>query len=159
MVNDTIYSELSKDPNYRFAFFKALRFIGKERFFDQTYLSQQFLMESAILSSSSINEKDSVKFVEKRFIKNKYEEGYVYFFKHRSDYNDKWYIHYAGLQPKDSTIFNEKTYEDYIERKASNAYSEEEIKEEINNWVKHFNLIGRERATSKSSDSGYSLYK
>ena len=158
-VHDSIYSDLSRDPNYRFAFFKALKFIGKESFFDSTYLSQQNLMESAILSSSSLNIKDSVKFVEKRYINNKYDVGYVYFFKHRSDYNDKWYIHYAGLQPKDSTMFNEKTNLDYIERKASSAYSEEEIKEEINSWVKHFNLIGRERATTKSSDSGYSLYR
>lgn len=156
-VHDSLYLSLSKNPDYRFAFYKALKFIGKESKFDQNYLSQEQLMESAIHASSLIDVADSVKFVEKRYIKNKYDEGYVYFFKHQSDYNNKWYVHYAGLQPKDTSQISHKTYLDYIERKASSVYTEAEIKSEIDDWVKYLNLIGRERAASKSS-SDYSFY-
>jgi len=156
-VPDSLYVNLSKSPDYRFAFYKALKFIGKEEKFSKDYLSQEQLMESAIFASSSIDEEDSLKFVQKRYIKNKYDEGYVYFFKHQSDYNNKWYIHYAGLQPKDTTQINSKTNLDYIERKASSVYTEEEIDEEIDDWVKYLNLIGRERAANKSS-SEYSYY-
>tara|TARA_B100000683_G_scaffold209850_1_gene204244 strand:+ start:5793 stop:9443 length:3651 start_codon:yes stop_codon:yes gene_type:complete len=157
-LHDSVYVSLSKNPTYRFAFYKALNFIDKAHYFDSTYLSQKDMMESVILSSSSINVEDSVAFVERRYIKNKYEEGYVYFFKHQSNYNHKWYLHYAGLQPKDSTVINPKTNFDYIERKASVLYSEADIKNEIDDWVKHLNLIGRERAASKSSENGYSFY-
>ncbi len=156
-VHDSLYLNLSKSPDYRFAFYKALKFIGKEDKFVEDYLSQQKLMESAIFASSSVDEEDSLKFIEKRYIKNKYDEGYVYFFKHQSDYNNKWYIHYAGLQPKDTTQINSKTNLDYIERKASSVYTEDEITKEIDDWVKYLNLIGRERAASKSS-SEYSYY-
>jgi hypothetical protein len=108
-------------------------------------------MESAIFASSSVDEEDSLRFIAKKYIKNKYDEGYVYFFKHQSDYNKKWYIHYAGLQPKDTTQITSKTNLDYIERKASSVYTESEINEEVDNWVKHLNLIGRERAVNRSS--------
>ena len=156
-VPDSMYHNLSKSPDYRFAFYKALQFIGKENKFDKEFLSQQHMMESAVFASSSVEEEDSVKFICKRYIKNKYDEGYVYFFKHQSDYNNKWYIHYAGLQPKDSTVINHRTDLDYIERKASSVYTEGEIEKEIDDWVKYLNLIGRERAASKSS-SDYSYY-
>tara|TARA_Y100000589_G_scaffold273299_2_gene266686 strand:+ start:14005 stop:17661 length:3657 start_codon:yes stop_codon:yes gene_type:complete len=156
-VHDSLYLNLSKSPDFRFAFYKALKFIGKEEKFSQDYLSQEQLMESAVSASSSIDEEDSLKFVQKRYIKNKYDEGYVYFFKHQSDHNNKWYIHYAGLQPKDTTQINSKTDLDYIERKASSVYTEHEINKEIDDWVKYLNLIGRERAANKSS-SEYSYY-
>ena len=156
-VHDSLYINLSKSPDYRFAFYKALKFIEKEDKFIQDYGSQEQLMESAISASSSIDEEDSLKFVEIRYIKNKYDEGYVYFFKHQSDYNNKWFIHYAGLQPKDTTQINSKTNLDYIERKASSVYTEDEIGKEIDDWVKYLNLIGRERAANKSS-SEYSYY-
>lgn len=154
-IEDSLYTNLSKSPDYRFAFYKALKFIGKEDKFDTEYLSQQSLMESAIFASSSIDTEDSVKFVSKEYIKNKYDEGYVYFFKHQSDYNSKWYIHYAGLQPKDTTMINPKVDMDYIDRKASSVYTEAEIDQEIEDWVKYLKLIGRERAARKSSSYDY----
>ena len=149
-VHDSLYHNLSESPDYRFAFYKALKFIGKEDMFEKEFLSQQQMMESAIFASSSIEEEDSVKFIGKRYIKNKFDEGYVYFFKHQSDYNNKWYIHYAGLQPRDTSIVVEKSNLDYIERKASSVYTEAEIEKEIDDWVKYLNLIGRERATNNS---------
>ena len=147
-VHDSLYHNLSESPDYRFAFYKALKFIGKDNMFDKEFLSQQQMMESAVFASSSIEEEDSVKFIGKRYIKNKFDEGYVYFFKHQSDYNNKWYIHYAGLQPRDTSIVVEKSNLDYIERKASSVYTEAEIEQEIDDWVKYLNLIGRERATN-----------
>ena len=156
-LDDSLYLKLSKSPDYRFAFYKALKFIGKEHKFVKDYLSQQQLMESAVFSSSLVEEEDSVKFIEKRYIKNKFDEGYVYFFKHQSNQNNKWYLHFAGLQPKDSSKVNYKTNLEYIKRKASSVYTEVEIHKEIDDWVKYLNLIGRERATRKS-DSGYSYF-
>ena len=156
-VHDSLYTSLSKSPDYRFAFYKALKFIGKSELFKKEYLSQQQLMESAIYASSSIEAEDSLKFITKKYIKNKYDEGWVYFFKHQSDYSNKWFVHYAGLQPKDTTEISHKTYLDYIERKASSVYLESEIDKEIDDWVKYLNLIGRERAASKASEE-YSIY-
>lgn len=154
-LHDSIYTNLSKSPDYRFAFYKALKFIGKENKFDPEFLSQQSLMESAIYASSSVDEEDSLKFVKKEYIKNKFDEGYVYFYKHQSDYNSKWYIHYAGLQPKDTSKVNTKVNLDYIDVKASSVYTEAEIEEEIEDWVKYLRLLGRERAARKSSSYDY----
>ena len=156
-VDDSLYLKLSKNPDYRFAFYKALKFIGKEHKFVKGYLSQKQLMESAVYASSSVEKEDSVKFIEKRYIKNKFDEGYVYFFKHQSKKNNKWHLHFAGLQPKDSSLINHKTNLEYIERKASSVFTEDEIPKEIDDWVKYLNLIGRDRAASKSN-SGYSYY-
>lgn len=157
-VHDSLYKALSESPDYRFAFYKALKFIGKEQLFDKQYLTQEKLMESAIYASSSIGEKDSLEFVTKKYIKNKFDEGWVYFFKHQSDYSNKWFIHYAGLQPKDTNQVASKTHLDYIERKASSVFIESEIEKEIDDWVKYFNLIGRERAASKASED-FSFYE
>jgi hypothetical protein len=79
------------------------------------------------------------------------------FFKHQSIKNNKWHLHFAGLQPKDSSIINPETNLDYIKRKASSVFLEDELQKEIEDWVKHLNLIGRERAVSKSN-LGYSYY-
>lgn len=151
-VQDSIYSNLSESVSYRLAFYKSLKFIGKENKFDTTFLSQQKLMESAILASSSVEEDDSLQFVEKRYIKNKYEEGYVYFFKHQSSFNNKWYISYAGLQPKDSVQVKSDISLDYLNVKALSVYTESEIIKGIDNWVKKLVLVGRDRASQIGSD-------
>ena len=131
---------------------KSLKFIGKENKFDTTFLSQQKLMESAILASSSVEQDDSLQFVEKRFIRNKYEEGYVYFFKHQSSYNNKWYISYAGLQPKNIKLVNSDISLDYVNVKAQSVYTESKIIQCINDWVKELELVGRARASQSGSD-------
>lgn len=150
-IPDSNFTNLSKSPDYRFAFYKALHHIGKTALFDTAYLSPQSLMESAIFASSSIDIEDSVQFVSKKLIKNKFEEGYVYFFKSQSSYSNKWYIHIAGLQPKDSNEVTAKYYPKYVDVKASSVYIEAEIEEKIQEWVEYFNLLGRERVAS----SGY----
>ena len=146
-INDSIYTNLSKSPDYRFAFYKALNFIGKESKFDKKYLNQKSLMESAIYASSSINAEDSLKFIKKVFIKNKTDEGYIYFYKHQSIYNDKWYIHYSGIQPIDTNKFEIKTK--YIKKKATTVYNNDEINKEIEVLVKKIKLIGRNRANHR----------
>lgn len=155
-VPDSLYLKLSKSPDYRFAFYKALKFIGKENKFSENYFSQKQLMESAVLASSTIEEEDSIKFIGKRYIKNKFDEGFIYFFKHQSSKNSKWYLNFSGLQPRDSSKVNHETNLEYIKRKASSVYKEEDIDKEIDKWVKYLNLIGRERAATKmSSEYGY----
>jgi uncharacterized protein YbaP (TraB family) len=150
-IHDSLYTNLSKSPDYRFAFYKALQFIGKESKFDSNYLDQESLMESAIYASSSISVEDSVKFIKKVLIKNKADEGYVYFFKHQSTYNDKWYIHYAGIQPIDTAQLETKTQRKYIQKKAATAYTEDEINKEVKNLVKELRLIGRSRAAKRNN--------
>jgi hypothetical protein len=155
-VPDSMFTNLSKSPDYRFAFYKALKNIGEVSKFDKTYLTQEALMASAIYSASSIDAEDSLQFVKKVYIQNKFDEGYLYFYKHQSTYSDKWYIHYAGLQPKDSTIINDETDKNYIEKKAASAFSEAEIDKEIDKLIKGLKLLGRERA--KKNESSYYDY-
>ena len=107
-------------------------------------------MESAIYASSSINAEDSLKFIKKVLIKNKTDEGYIYFFKHQSTHNQKWYIHYAGIQPIDTNKFEIKTNTKYIQKKAGVAYNNDEINKEVEKLVKKLKLIGRNRATNSS---------
>lgn len=145
-INDSLYTNLSKSPDYRFAFYKSLKFIEKENKFDKDYLNQQSLMESAIYASSSIDAEDSLKFIKKILIKNKSDEGYIFFFKHQSAYNDKWYIHYAGLQPIDTTLINLTTKRKYIETKAATAFNEQEIDKEVEKLIKELKILGRSRA-------------
>ena len=149
-IHDSIYRNLSKSPDYRFAFYKALNFIGKESKFDKEYLNQKLLMESAIYASRSINAEDSLKFIKKVFIKNKTDEGYIYFFKHQPTNSHKWYIHYAGIQPIDTNRVEIKTNTKYIQKKVAIAYNNDEINEEVENLVKQLKLIGRNRATKRS---------
>lgn len=146
-LEDSVYTKLSESVSYRLAFYKSLKFIGKENKFDTTFLSQQKLMESAILASSRVEEDDSLQFVEKHYIKNKYEEGYVYFFKHQSSYNNKWYLSYAGLQPKDLNLVNSDINLDYVSVEAQSVFTECEIVQSIENSVKELELVGRNRAS------------
>lgn len=150
-INDSLYSNLSKSPDYRFAFYKALKFINREDKFDQQYLNQQSLMESVLYASSSIDAEDSLKFIKKVLIKNKSDEGYVYFFKHQDSHSDKWYIHYAGLQPINARLFNFSTKKRYIEKKAATVFNEQEIGEEVEKLVKNLKLFGRSRAKKQKS--------
>lgn len=149
-IHDSLYTQLSKSPDYRFAFYKALKFIGKENKFDKEFLNQKSLMESAIYASSAIDAKDSLKFIKKVLIKNKIDEGYIYFFKHQSKYNDKWHIHYSGIQPIDTNKIEIKTRKKYIQKKAAIAYTINDIDKEVENLVKELKLIGRNRAIKKN---------
>ena len=74
----------SKDGQFDFNQISNIR-----QFPDKEFLNQKSLMESAIYASSSIDAEDSLKFIKKVLIKNKTDEGYIYFFKHQSKYNHR----------------------------------------------------------------------
>lgn len=96
--------------------------------------------------SSSIDpEEDSINFVKKVAYTEAGKTGYIYCFKSESSYGHKWYLHYAGLMPGDSTQLMPYLDFDFVDRKIT-VYNEKEIDEEIEKTLKKLYLRDRKRA-------------
>lgn len=116
-LNDTLGKYFSKNVNTRAYFYSELEKEGLLSCFDSTYSSQQNIVESFIRSYNQVNAysnyesdraKDSLIFVKKINVKNKYENGYMYIYKSVGNKlaSQKWSAVFVPTQPKDKVTSN-----------------------------------------------------
>ncbi len=123
-------------------------------------IDQERLSRSKLFYSSSYNaydeNKDSIVFISREYVKTRRQEGWVYFYKSKKEKEDKWTMAYIGIQPKKLTDFST----DMRQTKTRitiprGAKIEELIREEI----KSIELKDRPRATEDSyGDSDFDFW-
>jgi hypothetical protein len=144
---------LAANIESRYALYMALKRINRLDLFDPSFLNQQE-MALAILSKTDryarADQKDSITFLEKRFVICKgNKKGYVYFFKRYNPKTKRIQLMHVGLMPEDQSKF------DYLNvsmstgrRLKSDAQSE--INQMIDRVMMEFKLYNRNR-----SERGY----
>lgn len=104
-------------------------------------ISQEELVKGLLYYTDFDPKKDTVAFVEKRYINNGEEHGYVYFFKRKREDDRNWMIDYAGIQPSDGSL-----YTDYQTTKWGLAYrNEDQMTETIDKAMDVFKYMPRKR--------------
>jgi hypothetical protein len=98
----------------------------------------------------SMKKKDTIEFIAKRLIQNRYSKGYVYFFKRKMrDQENSWQLEYIGLQPEDT--IQVAVEQEYVEKNSRMVSDDEtDIEKEIASIVKELSLEGRKRVSREN---------
>ena len=117
-------------------------------------VSQQDFAFSYLYSSGFNPKEDSVVFLEKIFVNNGKDTGYVYFFKRKSENLKNWMVDYVGVLPVDSS---EYTSYNLLTKKGLSVKTDEATQETIEKTMETFILRNRKRV-SKASSNGWFGY-
>lgn len=143
IVHDSIIQGLCKDPGTRAMFYNGLQKINRIELFDSSFLKQKDIVYSMLFGDNYSNESDSVVFLEKRVLQNKFSPGWIYFFKTKEEDDENWQLAYWGVQPEDSTEI--KTKHLFSDTHAETIYEDDDIESLIDDVMKQFRVYGRKR--------------
>lgn len=155
-VNDTIWNYYAKNEQTRITIYDKLNKAERLDKFPEEYKTQDLFIRALIYGSSyqetiytpekdvfAEKEKDSIVFICKKLVKNRYREGYVYFFKKKEGGKTEWTLDYCGVQPTDEKkVSSDSNYQ----RSSLTIYEDEKIEDKIDDIVEDLQLKGRERA-------------
>lgn len=103
-VNDTLWNYFAQDNNARIELYKELQKADLLNLFPKEYSNQHDLALSLFADEENLNAiRDSITFVKRQYLIIGKDTGYMYFFKSKSKYSDKWKMGYVGLLAADSS--------------------------------------------------------
>lgn len=152
-VDTSVINFLASDiPNVA-GFYRKLTSYKLLEFFPEKYQSQELFAKSSLFNDDFDFEKDSIEFVEKRYVNTGKVEGYVYFFKTKELNDDYWELCYIGVYPMDEKEMK-------VKRRYSNTNQSikksKPISEMIDEAIRVIELKTHPRADG--SDNNYSGY-
>lgn len=155
-VHDSVWASYAKDESWRLRLYGDLKDVKRLDKFPDSSKTQLSFARAAL--NGSADKKDTLEYIGKRYVQNKYDKGYVYFFKRKmKDTENDWKLEYVGLQPEDTTQVS--TSLEYTARYGHQVSGDEkEINEEINKIVKDLTMAGRKRVSLSSSGNRYDYY-
>lgn len=146
-VPDSIVERLSADEQHCFAYYTGLRQLNKLNYFDNKEISQAKFMAALIYMESSYIDvgEDSLELVRSIEFKDSKASGLLYFYKSKKTNENGYYLHYSGLQPKDTSEISIHLKKEFRDDRIS-YYTEKELEEEIRKILKFLHLRNRKRA-------------
>ena len=102
-IDTAVWNDLAKDPINVSNLYKTMKDWDMLGYFPKEYVNQNIMAKSLLFQSSFDFKKDSLLYVDKRFINDGKDSGWVYFFKTKKKGRDKWTLNYCGYQPQDTT--------------------------------------------------------
>jgi uncharacterized protein YbaP (TraB family) len=138
-VADTTWKSYSSSKELRAKFYAELKRFNRLDKFDSTHKNQMDITESLLFDD--LTDKDSIQFMEKRFLQTRYHNGYVYFYKYKKEKSSKWKIGYNYIQPEDISKVD-------IEARSLFEEIKEQMKlpKQIDKICKKLALVDRKRA-------------
>lgn len=150
-VNDTVWTHLATNNNYRIKLYQSLKEINRLDKFDPKFKTEQSMLKGILYSSSYID-KDTIVFLEKRKVNRKEKDTYVYFFKRKQEKSKNWKLDYVSFQPADTIEYLAKNFT----TKKSISYKSSELNKELDEVMEGLALKGRKRIhRSKGRRSSY----
>lgn len=149
-----IQNDLKNYQNFAFMV-KSLKDKQREQL-PPDIIDQERLCRSKLFFGNSYNvydeNKDSIVFIGKEYVKTRRQQGWVYFYKSKRDKEEKWTLAYIGIQPERLTDFTTDLRQSKTRITIPRgAKIEDLIKEEI----KSIKLKDRPRATEENYSGGY----
>jgi len=160
-VNDTIWAYYSKHNATRVKLYRELGEIKETTKFDKKYLTQEEFCKSALLGPIAYSEStydydadrkiekkqtDTVSFIKKVEVSNKYEKGHIYFFKRHGIKNEKKMLAWVFVRASKNEVSPDV---DALETKYELDDSEKE-EEVISETIVNFYNRYRNRCTDRS---------
>ena len=154
VVPDSIWHGFAKNHRVRIDLYRKLLSSGGLQYFDTEFLNQRAFAESFITIKGRLEDKDSLTFLQARYLETPRSKGYVYFYKYKSGFgsNRNWVIGIVGIQPEDTLQISAKP--DFINLDAERIYMDDDIDEVIDKQMKEMRKLYRKRFRS----SGYEYY-
>jgi uncharacterized protein YbaP (TraB family) len=149
-VDTTKINQVVNDIDFRVWAYERLQEEEMLEFFTPN-ISQEDMAFALLYSYGYDEEEDTVVFLKKLEVDNGKEQGYVYFFKRKTEDLKNWMIDYVGLQPLNQNKF-ETDYLDF--KKGLSVKNEEEIELTIEKTMEIFELKNRKRVVVTSYDWG-----
>ncbi|MBC7864165.1 MAG: hypothetical protein IAF38_14405, partial [Bacteroidia bacterium] len=161
-TNDTLWNFYAKNEKTRLDIYKKLEDMKRLDKFPAQYKTQENFIRSLLYGfeeyknpySYGDNEdeeehvKDSIVFITKKLIKNKTNEGYVYFFKRKTGKKEEWRLDYSGFQPKDEKKISTRSR---YQKTGLVLYEDKTIEEQIDEIVAELQMKGRIRVDGGST--------
>jgi uncharacterized protein YbaP (TraB family) len=119
------------------------------------HINQEDMAFSVLYSSGYNNEEDTVAFIRKVKVNTGKEEGYVYFYKRKTEKTKNWMVDYVGIMPLEETAFK---VDDVKSKRGLSVRNEEEIEKTIERTIEIFELQDRKRVNLDGYDYGNWLY-
>ncbi|MFO7721768.1 MAG: TraB/GumN family protein [Bacteroidales bacterium] len=157
-VPDSLWKGFAENPIVRIDFYKKLENAKTLEYFDTTWLNQRAFAESFIHISETLNEKDSLTFVERRWISTARKSGYVYCYKYKTGYGNEryWTLALVGIQPEDTLQVSTKV--DLIKTEVERIYPDDDISELIDKQMKNLRKLHRKRFQNTGGGYDYGYY-
>jgi uncharacterized protein YbaP (TraB family) len=157
-VPDSVWRGFTENPMSRIDLYKKLEKINKLQLFDTTWLNQNAFAESFLHIAESLNEKDSLTFIERRWISTSRKSGYVYFYKYKTGYGSEryWTLALVGIQPEDTTIVSSRV--DVIKSEVEQIYIDDNLTELIDKQMKELRKLHRKRFQDSGDFNDYPFF-
>ena len=155
-VEDSIISELSNNPATMANFYWQLSRREKLDYFKKDSLTQEKFSMSLMIKDATIGEKDSLVFLDRKFVESLRGTGYVYFFKKKKDKDRYWSLCWNGIQPEDTT---QVIFENYIrDSYGVRIYDNDDLDELMEKEMRKIRLRGRKRAERLSFEKDHFFF-
>lgn len=154
-IDSSIWNELAKDQVNLAALYKTMDEWKLLELFPKKYINQESMAKSLLFEKGFNFEEDSLLFIEKRFVSDGKDSGFVYFFKTKEKGDDDWELNYVGYQPKDT---NKLILDTKITRKGNRLDKTTPIKEVIDEKVNIISLRHRPHADGSEERRLYGYY-
>lgn len=152
-VEDSIIAEMSSNPATMANFYLQLSRREKLDYFKKDSLTQEKFSMSLMIKDATIGEKDSLIFLDRKFVESLRGSGYVYFFKKKKDNDRYWSLCWNGIQPEDTT---QVIFENYIrDSYGVRIYDNDDLDELMDKEMRKIRLRGRERAERLSFEKDH----
>jgi uncharacterized protein YbaP (TraB family) len=154
-IDTAVWGELARDPVNVSVLYEAMQDNKILDKFPMQYINQQLMAQSLLFQSNINFDEDSIMFLEKRFVNDGKDSGYVYFFKTKEKGDDDWELNYCGYQPKDTTKVSLDTE---VEETGEYIDKALDIKEIIDEQVNIIKLRNHPHADGSEDRGGYGFF-
>jgi uncharacterized protein YbaP (TraB family) len=145
-IPDSLMGKIYSHPEAMLHWYKCLQKYDLLQHFDKKYLKRTEFAKTVLLAYENLDPvKDTVEFVKKIACRNKYQDGYLYFFRQKAEQNNTYNLHITGFVPKD-----EKQWVPYnTVRNMEREYSDsDDLKKSIEEMVMEVRCQYRRRASN-----------
>ena len=144
IINDTIWNSYASNINTRFILYNVLVNVKHLEKFDKKYLTQKDLLLS-VLYGNDDTKKDSLVYIDKKYVISKKDSGYVYIFKSCPKDKKIWKLAFTGIHPID----DKKIATDVDVNKSNVAFENaKQMDKEIETVLKKIRILKHKRATN-----------
>lgn len=105
-IDSSVWNQLADDPINLSSLYESMTQWKIADKFPMKFMTQEKMAKSLLFQTGFNFKEDSIIFIEKRFLNDSKDSGFVYFFKTKSKGKQDWVLNYIGYQPKDANLVN-----------------------------------------------------
>jgi len=151
-IDTSIWNELAKDPINIAFLYNSLEQNKLIEYLPKKYINQEVIVKSLLFDDDFDFEKDSLLFIEKRWLNDGKDSGWIYFYKTKREGVDEWELNYCGYQPRN---FSDVSTKYKVKETQENIDKSKEMNEIILEKINILMLKRHPHADGSGDDNNY----